>query len=428
MWTAAGRAVTGSHLGTITVRGCRFEENDAEYYGAWSDQNTTFLTVEECVFVRNSSIVQGGAMSHAQTGGVDLDPVRFRRSVFTDNVCTEGGGGALRLGAADGELEACVFTSNRATSGGAILAGTQFTKRGAQDLILVNCLLQGNEATFGGGILGEDNPLFRLVNTTLIDNVATGFDVAGVFTEADVVDIDGSILHGNVGSSGGGEAAQLTATFPGGVSVDYTLLEGYSGLFPGTGNLDVDPAFVDRLGPDGVAGTGDEDLAPASGSPLIDAGNNAALPAGVVTDLAGAPRFQDDPGTADTGAGTPPVVDIGALEFAGVTVGVDDVASVPGRLRVYASPNPFRRNTRIHLDLDADRGAGTRTDALRVAVVDVRGRRIRSLDVASSRDAGLAQSGAIDWDGRDDKGRSVPAGVYWIEVEGAPRARVVHTP
>jgi hypothetical protein len=52
-----------------------------------------------------------------------------------------------------------------------------------------------------------------------------------------------------------------------------------------------------------------------SGSPCIDAGSNAALPVDAVTDVDGNPRFLDDPDTPDTGAGTPPIVDMGAYEF-----------------------------------------------------------------------------------------------------------------
>src|SRR5690606_40927819 len=48
-------------------------------------------------------------------------------------------------------------------------------------------------------------------------------------------------------------------------------------------------------------------------------GDNSALPAGVTLDLAGAPRRWDDPATPDTGAGSSPVVDMGAFEFGAPT-------------------------------------------------------------------------------------------------------------
>ena len=79
--------------------------------------------------------------------------------------------------------------------------------------------------------------------------------------------------------------------------------------------LDADPMFVDADGPDNVPGTEDDDLRLLPGSPAIDAGDNSAVPPNVTTDLDGNPRFVDDPATADTGVGPPPVVDMGACEF-----------------------------------------------------------------------------------------------------------------
>ena len=72
----------------------------------------------------------------------------------------------------------------------------------------------------------------------------------------------------------------------------------------GAGNINADPGF---LAPPA-------DLRPGPGSPVVDAGNNAAVPVGVTTDVAGLPRFFNDPAVPDTGAGTPPIVDMGAHE------------------------------------------------------------------------------------------------------------------
>ena len=47
-----------------------------------------------------------------------------------------------------------------------------------------------------------------------------------------------------------------------------------------------------------------------------------------------------------------------------------------------------------------------RVERARDAELDVRGRRVRTLD------AGPGLSGLVTWDGRDDGGRRVPSGVY----------------
>ena len=91
------------------------------------------------------------------------------------------------------------------------------------------------------------------------------------------------------------------------MNVTYSCVEGG---YAGEGNIDLDPLFVN-------AAAGDLRIRP--GSPCIDAGSNAAVPAGMVTDLWGLPRFFDDPNTSDCRwlpgtCGTAPVVDMGAHE------------------------------------------------------------------------------------------------------------------
>jgi hypothetical protein len=75
-----------------------------------------------------------------------------------------------------------------------------------------------------------------------------------------------------------------------------------------SGGRDVvgDPRLVDPS---------DDDYRPGPGSPAIDAGDNGFLPAIIGVDLGGEPRPTDDPASADTGSGSPPIVDLGAFEF-----------------------------------------------------------------------------------------------------------------
>jgi spore coat protein A len=82
----------------------------------------------------------------------------------------------------------------------------------------------------------------------------------------------------------------------------------------------------------------------------------------------------------------------------------------PTRLTlVPARPNPFGAETRIHYDLP-------REASIRLAVFDIAGRSVRVLD-RSRRPAGAH---SVQWDGRDDAGRDMPAGLYLVrlQVEG----------
>jgi len=88
------------------------------------------------------------------------------------------------------------------------------------------------------------------------------------------------------------------------------------------GNTGTDPQMPDPDGPDNTIGTVDDDLGLLASSPCADAGDNNAVPADALDldgdgniaepipfDLLGNARFTDTFG-ADTGSGTPPIVDM----------------------------------------------------------------------------------------------------------------------
>jgi hypothetical protein len=91
-------------------------------------------------------------------------------------------------------------------------------------------------------------------------------------------------------------------------TVTYSCVQG--GL-SGTGNIDVDPLFVDPNGADGIIGTEDDNLRLSAGSPCIDAGDNSVVDANS-TDLDGNSRILDGDGDGEA------IVDMGAYEFVGL--------------------------------------------------------------------------------------------------------------
>jgi hypothetical protein len=156
----------------------------------------------------------------------------------------------------------CSFIGNMALSA-AGLGGGMWNNQGSPTL--TNCTFTGNTANDeGGGMFTSVNSFPTVTNCILWNNGPD--EIVGPAT----------VAHGDV-----------------------------QGGFPGTGNIDADPLFVD---PD----TGDYRL--SAGSPCLDAADNTAVPAEITTDLDGNPRFVDDPDTKDTGLGQCPV-DMGAYEF-----------------------------------------------------------------------------------------------------------------
>jgi subtilisin family serine protease len=80
---------------------------------------------------------------------------------------------------------------------------------------------------------------------------------------------------------------------------------------------------------------------------------------------------------------------------------------IPGA-RMWATPNPCRGETAIRFELPPSRGP------VDVTIHDVAGRRVRTL----AADVVPAASGRFVWDGRDDDGRPVPAGVWFARIDG----------
>ena len=163
--------------------------------------------------------------------------------------------------------------------------------------ILINATFSGNTAGYGGGIVNADS------DPTL----------------------DNCILWGNTADGGDDQISNLGSSVP--VISHSTIEDAYAGggwdTSLGTdsgGNVDVDPKFMDADGADDVYGTLDDDLRLQFASPVIDAGDNGAVPSGTSTDLGGEDRFLDAPSVADTGTGDAPLVDMGAYEAAFPTV------------------------------------------------------------------------------------------------------------
>lgn len=92
----------------------------------------------------------------------------------------------------------------------------------------------------------------------------------------------------------------------------------------------------------------------------------------------------------------------------------DAVAPAPAPDRLV--PNPFRTSTTMHFTL----GEAGPVD---VAVYDLSGRRVREL-VARPLEAGEQR---VTWDGRDDAGARVGAGIYFVRLRTAGGERIVKT-
>jgi hypothetical protein len=207
--------------------------------------------------------------------------------MITGNTATDGAGVGCSTSSAP-TLTACRIIGNTGTSSGGGLRCAF-----GSNPVLVNCIISANLAETGAGVYcsAVGNP--TVTNCTIAGNSATSG--GGVYCSASSPTLSNCIVWGNTAPE-----IYLNPEYPGIPTVTYCDVQGG---WPGAGNIDVSPGFVSP-----------QDFHLTAGSSCIDAGNNAAVPGGILTDLEGRLRFVDDPFVPDTGSGTPPVVDMGAYE------------------------------------------------------------------------------------------------------------------
>ncbi len=300
-----------------TIEQCTLSENWAFDSDGGAISNTTSNPmIVSCLFRDNSAMASGGAIFNR----VDSNPT-ITNCEFVDNYANANGGAIQNVDNCNPTVTSSTFRSNSAGGNGGGVAN--FT---LSDPVLTNCTFNKNTALLGGG-MSNDNCSPTLTNCTFSENDAF-LDGGGLYNGSGLNNpiLTNCILWGNSDSGGMDESAQIH-TVSGLPVVNYSIVMGTWTGAGGTGNSASDPLFVDADGADNIAGTQDDDLRIRDGSPAIDAGDNTAVPADTLDldndgdttepipfDLDGTPRFVDISSIADTGNGTPPIVDMGAYE------------------------------------------------------------------------------------------------------------------
>ena len=269
-----------------TLRSCSFIGNSAHKVlynggsggGMYTSSWACHPEVTTCVFEGNSAVSGGGIMSHGQP-------------VITDCIFKKNSGGGMRFTTA--KLTRCTFTLNR--GGGLFISG---------DTHLTNCLFTAN---IGGGLQAQDCDIV-VTNCSFIGNVTSAF-FAGIWNDEGDTTVTNCISWGNIGKDGVTESAQIATHDP--AVINYCCIQGWSGALGGTGSTDADPCFVSEGYWDTLPdfnedywyrhiNWSDGDYHLLDDSPCIDAGDNAAVPTTVTTDLDGNPRIEN--GIVDMGA------------------------------------------------------------------------------------------------------------------------------
>jgi len=296
-----------------TIANCTIKDNRGR--GIYcSDGGATII---DCRIIHN-----GGRGIYCKYGGMTISG------------CTIGGnrGGGVVQKYSSLTISGCVIRENTSENGAGIYSihGT---------LKVSNSVISGNSADDeGGGIYCSSNSNSTITNCVFSRNLAPRgggiycYYSRPVITNCTITEnknwglyrakgpIKNCILWDNMPSEMYECSVPIYSCYPDGDGNDL--------------NINKAPLFSD-------APAGDYHL--MRGSPCIDAGNNNAVPAAVTTDLDQNPRYYDDPDTTDTGDGTPPIVDMGAYEYAQRP----RIAVSPRTLRFQATLNGANANSQI---------------------------------------------------------------------------------
>ena len=246
-----------------TVINCTFSGNSAGYGGAMENYSSS-PTVTNCTFSGNSATSLGGAMLNNSSSSPTVTNCTF----FGNSA---GDGGVMYNITSSPTVTNCTFFGNSAAYGGVMY------NISSSSPTVTNCTFSGNSATKVGGVMSNYSSSPTVTNCTFSGNSAGDAGVMGNYYYSSST-VTNCILWGDTPQ----EIYNSASSSP--PIVTYSDIQGG---YPGTGNINADPMFLDPDGLDNILGTEDDDLHLKSGSPCIDTGTATGAPD---TDIEGKPR------------------------------------------------------------------------------------------------------------------------------------------
>jgi hypothetical protein len=340
------------NYGQLTLNGVTVTGNTANISGGGieSGGRSSQLTILSCL-VSNNSANNGAGIANGSTATVT-------GSTITGNTGLKGGNGAGIDNDGTMTIRGSTISSNTGT-------GTNFYGGGIENeslgtLVLAASTVVGNSSDGSGGGIHNDGASLTITNSTIANNSALAEAGGGIRNNSGSLTINDSTITGNTDQSGMAEnaggislgsggtctlnntiVAQNSATggvvstpdifgvvttgsgnFIGiGTATLTGISDGSNGNHIGTSTAPLDP----HLGPLQDNGGPTVTRAPLTGSPVLGAGVNAAVPVGLTTDQRGFKRFVG------------PAVDVGAVEVQ--LVSLFAVGGAPGYVLVFRPDN-----------------------------------------------------------------------------------------
>jgi parallel beta-helix repeat protein len=311
------RFYTGEDTNSV-VKGLTITNGGDTYEGGAIHCTGSSPSIINCI-IRDNVTNGNGAGIYC---GYDSNAVINNCLITSNTFSPSGYGGAIYVYKSSPIITNCVITSNSAVGhgrhgGGICCWGDQYV---AGNALVANCIVAGNSAAHrGGGLYAYwSSPTF--VNCTVIGNKALEGGGIGSFRESNPAVIN-CIVRDNIAPEGNQLALINTlriwgVNIPTEMTVMFSDIEGGQSqvfvdpsctLHWGSGNIDIDPNFVepghwDVNNPgdpnDDFFVTGNYHLLPISG--CIDLGDNTSLPPESTMDIDGEQRVFN--GIVDIGA------------------------------------------------------------------------------------------------------------------------------
>lgn len=252
----------------VVVKGLTLSLGSAEFGGCIENQAAGNVTISACTFLDNAADY-GGGINHNTAGLITVS-----NCTFSSNYALWFGGGIHNALGGTVKVFNSTFWNNK---DGALVNATTGT------LEITNCTISGNSAYYGGGVANYSDTAVKVANSIIAGNTAKD-------SEPDIIGNFNSLGSNLIGDPGNPE---ITSGFTNGVNGDKV------------GVADA------KLGSLQYNGGSTQTMALLSGSPAVDAGNNARIPIDPETSLA---FTTDQRGYSRIATVTSAVVDIGAYE------------------------------------------------------------------------------------------------------------------
>ena len=278
--TITGTTISGNAAGGLISDASSPEVSDSRVAGNTGSGGIVCLNGGSPVFERLVVETNTGASPSYGGGGscIQSSP-QFTQCVISGN--TGGDGGGVYLKHASPTFTGCTISANTSTLGGGVFcdysspmltysriesnSGTGIYSRNFAQPELRSCIISKNTPATGvqgGGFHATSSSTATVNNCTIADN--TGYGIYGYYASLVVTN---SIVWKNTGSIVAANGSGL---------VKYSLVQGG---YQGTGNLSLDPLFIDSANGDYRVGTS---------SPCLNAGTSPSYP--FPMDIAGVAR------------------------------------------------------------------------------------------------------------------------------------------